>query len=801
MPRVAHNFRFFAGWLGELDGGGLEISGHREQVSWAPAGVTAVITPWNAPLMLATWRIAPALAAGNTVVAKPPEWAPLTASLLADITREAGLPDGVFNVVQGLGEEAGAPLAAHPDRRGRVHRRGRDRPPGRRGRGRAADPVSLELGGKSPLLVFADADLDLAVGHAVGQYDNAGQVCLAGTRLLVEEPVAEEFIAASPARRRPGAGRPAGRGHRHRPARHPRAPRAGRRLRPARGRGGRAPAARRRGQPGPRRAVYQPTLLAGAEPGTEILTEEVFGPVLTLQTFTGEDEAVALANGTRYGLAATLVTGDPGRAERVAARLRAGTVWVNCFFVRDLRAPFGGTGHSGIGREGGTWSFDFYGDVKNTVFAGQGRRPVKPQAPGRHAASAASRRRGPASPRRQTARLRHDQAKCQTARLRRDAPRGRQRNEAAWVRWSARACSPTSRRSCSRTSSGRSSTTARTSRWSPGWSGCVRGLRDARLRHRRGPRFTLGHDRGVRRHRPQRAGLFTSEELPRGMCRRPYDFPGDPEFAPDRRAGGPARYLDHRDRRPLPADLLRDHQPLGLPRPRSAGKRWISMGICQTGDTEDFLRLVGPSATRSQSDRRAAHRVRRPVAHVLAAAQLRDHEAAASSTSSPPRPRRRRRADRLVRPGDHARVLDTMPEFYRFKPEARFGHYLMMIGALGEGADAPGRQYGEYENSVGTGQVHLWFDRPRGGFVPEAKWNRGRSCQRAGCLRSRPIEAADGEYRRILLTGRRQVAARARLVAGDGRGVGVEGAVHLPPVVPTQDHAVHLNYRSRVDEL
>jgi len=115
MPRVAHNFRFFAGWLGRLDGGNLEISGHREQVSWDPAGVTAVITPWNAPLMLATWRIAPALAAGNTVVAKPPEWAPLTASLLADITREAGLPDGVFNVVQGLGAEAGAPLAAHPD--------------------------------------------------------------------------------------------------------------------------------------------------------------------------------------------------------------------------------------------------------------------------------------------------------------------------------------------------------------------------------------------------------------------------------------------------------------------------------------------------------------------------------------------------------------------------------------------------------------------------------------------------------------------------------------------------------------
>jgi 5-carboxymethyl-2-hydroxymuconic-semialdehyde dehydrogenase len=374
MPRVAHNFRFFADWLGKLDGGGLEINGHREQVSWAPAGVTAVITPWNAPLMLATWRIAPALAAGNTVVLKPPEWAPLTASLLADITKEAGLPDGVFNVVQGLGAEAGAALAGHPDiarlaftgsvRTGRLVAAAA---------GANLTPVSLELGGKSPLLVFADADLDLAVKHAVGQYDNAGQVCLAGTRLLVEQSVAAEFT---------------------------------RRFIETAG-------ALRQGDPrddetdiGPnitqehveridgfvQRAIadraqvllgggvnrelgglyYQPTLLANVLPGQEIVTEEVFGPVLTLQTFTRESEAVALANSTSYGLAATMFTGDEARAERVSAQLTAGTVWVNCFFVRDLRAPFGGAGLSGIGREGGNWSFDFYCDVKNTVYSGQG---------------------------------------------------------------------------------------------------------------------------------------------------------------------------------------------------------------------------------------------------------------------------------------------------------------------------------------------------------------------------------------------------------------------------------------------
>jgi 5-carboxymethyl-2-hydroxymuconic-semialdehyde dehydrogenase len=376
MPRAAHNFRFFADWLGRLDAGDLEINGHREQVSWAPSGVTAVITPWNAPLMLATWRIAPALAAGNTVVAKPPEWAPLTASLLADITAEAGLPDGVFNVVQGTGAEAGAPLAAHPDL-ARVCFTG-SVATGRlvaAAAGAQLTPVSLELGGKSPLLVFADADLDLAVRHAVGQYDNAGQVCLAGTRLLVDERIADDFTARfldAAAALRQGdprdddtdMGPNITRAHLERVGGFVRrAVAAG--ARPLLGGTVNADLGG---------LYYRPTLLAGAKPGSEILTEEVFGPVLTLQTFSGEDEAVALANSTRYGLAATMFTGDHDRAERVSARLVAGTVWVNCFFVRDLRAPFGGAGLSGIGREGGTWSFDFYGDVKNTVYAPEGWR-------------------------------------------------------------------------------------------------------------------------------------------------------------------------------------------------------------------------------------------------------------------------------------------------------------------------------------------------------------------------------------------------------------------------------------------
>jgi 5-carboxymethyl-2-hydroxymuconic-semialdehyde dehydrogenase len=374
MPRAAQNFRFFADWLGQLDGGDLEIGGHREQVSWAPSGVTAVITPWNAPLMLATWRIAPALAAGNTVVAKPPEWAPLTASLLADITRDAGLPDGVFNVVQGLGREAGAPLAAHPGL-ARVCFTG-SVATGREvaaAAGAQLTPASLELGGKSPLLVFADADLDLAVRHAVGQYDNAGQVCLAGTRLLVAEPVAEEFLArflASAATLRQGDPRHEATDIGPNITREHLA-RVDGFVRRAIAAGAR-PLLGGAVNPDLGGLYYQPTLLADALPGAEILTEEVFGPVLTVQTFADEAEAIALANSTRYGLAATVFTGDRARASRICAQLVAGTVWVNCFFVRDLRAPFGGARQSGIGREGGTWSFDFYGDVKNTVYAPEG---------------------------------------------------------------------------------------------------------------------------------------------------------------------------------------------------------------------------------------------------------------------------------------------------------------------------------------------------------------------------------------------------------------------------------------------
>jgi aminomuconate-semialdehyde/2-hydroxymuconate-6-semialdehyde dehydrogenase len=376
MPRVAMNFRFFADWLLQLDHADFDVRGHRNHVSYDPSGVAAIITPWNAPLMLGTWRIAPALAAGCTVVYKPPEWAPLTASLLADITAEAGLPAGVFNVVQGIGREAGAALAAHP---GISRMSFTGSVPTARTIAKAAGenlvPLSFELGGKSPFIVFADCDFDLAVTTAVGQFDNAGQVCLAGTRLLIEESIRDRFVEAflekakkirqgDPRDETVDIGPQISRPHFERVDGFvQRAKAAG--MKPVLGGG---PNADLGG------LYYRPTLFLDPAANSEILRDEVFGPVLCLQSFKTEEQAIIMANDTEYGLAAVVMTGDQPRAQRVTDAVDAGLVWNNCFFVRDLRQAFGGNGKSGIGREGGTWSFDFYCNVKNSVFAPNGWR-------------------------------------------------------------------------------------------------------------------------------------------------------------------------------------------------------------------------------------------------------------------------------------------------------------------------------------------------------------------------------------------------------------------------------------------
>jgi 5-carboxymethyl-2-hydroxymuconic-semialdehyde dehydrogenase len=375
MPRVAMNIRFFAEWaINDLHHPEFETRGHSNNISWDPAGVAALITPWNAPLMLATWKIGPALASGDTVILKPAEWTPLSASFFADLTKQAGIPDGVFNVVQGFGKEAGAALVAHPGI-ARISFTG-SVPTAKVIARAAADnltPVSLELGGKSPCVVLEDADVDLAVELAVEQYDNAGQVCLSGTRILVHENIAEEFalkfkekasqiIQGDPRDEATQIGPQIHQVHFERVKGFvDRAKDSGANIvmggEPNSDLGG---------------LYFRPTLVMNPDPTSEIVTSEVFGPVLCLQTFKTDEEAIEMANSTEFGLAAILVSGNRARADKVAKELVAGTIWVNCFFVRDLRAPFGGSKKSGIGREGGNWSFDFYADIKNTVVSPNG---------------------------------------------------------------------------------------------------------------------------------------------------------------------------------------------------------------------------------------------------------------------------------------------------------------------------------------------------------------------------------------------------------------------------------------------
>ncbi|HET9094286.1 MAG TPA: aldehyde dehydrogenase family protein [Solirubrobacteraceae bacterium] len=363
IHRAAANFRNYADLAAAYEERDWHSKGTWNRVQRMPAGPAAVITPWNAPFMLSTWKVAPALAAGCPVVLKPAEWSPLSCSLLADLTQQAGFPPGVFNVLQGVGEEVGAALVEHPLLR-RISFTGSPETARHIGVAAAGNlvPFTGELGGKGPLIVFDDADLDAAAAKAAGQYDDAGQVCLAGTRLLVQEGIREAFLERFHAAvDRHVLGDPRDPRTTVSPLIHPdhlervdgfvqRALAAGDTL----VRGGR----RREG------LLYEPTLFQPRSNEAEIVQREVFGPVLTFQTFADEEEAVALANSTPYGLSGIVYTGSMGRADRVGRAVRAGIVWVNTFLVRDLTAPFGGIGISGIGREGGNYALDFYSDLK-----------------------------------------------------------------------------------------------------------------------------------------------------------------------------------------------------------------------------------------------------------------------------------------------------------------------------------------------------------------------------------------------------------------------------------------------------
>ena len=365
IHRGAENFRNYADLATAYEGRRWSSKGTDNFVERMPAGPAVVITPWNAPWLLSTWKLAPALAAGNTAILKPAEWAPLSASILADLAAEAGLPPGALNVVQGIGEEVGAALVG--DRRvRRISFTGSPETARHIGVAAARNivPFTAELGGKGPFVVFADANLDAAAKKAAGQYDDSGQVCLAGTRLLVEETVAAEFLDLFHAytdKHVLGDSRNAA--TTISPMIHPdhlarvegfvsRSREAGDEIL----RGG-----ERWKHDG---LWYEPTLIAPKDNYSEVVQREVFGPVLTFQTFSDETEAVTMANSTEYGLSGIVYTGSEERAHRVGSGIRAGTIWVNTFLVRDLTAPFGGCRISGIGREGGDYALDFHSDLK-----------------------------------------------------------------------------------------------------------------------------------------------------------------------------------------------------------------------------------------------------------------------------------------------------------------------------------------------------------------------------------------------------------------------------------------------------
>jgi aminomuconate-semialdehyde/2-hydroxymuconate-6-semialdehyde dehydrogenase len=369
VARSAWNIRFFADHarMATADAYPMD-SGHLAYTRYDPAGVVVAISPWNFPLMLSTWKVAPALAWGNTVVLKPAEDTPVSATLLARLAVEAGLPPGVLNVVHGYGPDSvGSALTANPDV-------DRITFTGESGTGKVISaaaavnltPVSLELGGKGANLVFDDADLDNAVHWAVEAiFRNAGQVCLAGSRLYVQRGVYEEFVrrykAAAEALvigdpKDPGtqfSGALASREHHAKVAGYLDADALA---------GGTIVT----GGLGAGWGIA-PTIIADAPAGARVSREEIFGPVVVATPFDTEEEAIALANGTRYGLNAMVFTENLSRAHRVAGQLRAGTVWVNCFFIRDLRAPFGGVGDSGVGREGGDFSREFFTEPKAVV--------------------------------------------------------------------------------------------------------------------------------------------------------------------------------------------------------------------------------------------------------------------------------------------------------------------------------------------------------------------------------------------------------------------------------------------------
>ncbi|HEY8417855.1 MAG TPA: aldehyde dehydrogenase [Limnochordales bacterium] len=378
IERAAANIRFFADFAAMLPSEAYPMeNGYINYVLRHPVGVAGLITPWNVPLLLETWKIGPALAFGNTVVLKPAEWTPLGAWKLSQLAQEAGLPPGVFNVVHGFGpDSAGEFLTRHPDVN-MISFTG-ETTTGQIIMANAAPTLkrlSFELGGKGANIIFADVDLERAVEVSVrAGFFNQGEFCLAGPRVFVERSLYDRFLEAYVERVRairvgdpmdPETQMGALINHEHLDRVMGFVERAvkegaqivtgGRRLE--------LPGALRGG------SFMEPTVIVGVGPQDEICQREVFGPVVTVAPFDDEAEVIKWANGTQYGLSAVVQTRDVHRAHRVAAQLQVGTVWVNDFFVRDLRVPFGGMKFSGIGREGGHYSLEVFTEATNICIA------------------------------------------------------------------------------------------------------------------------------------------------------------------------------------------------------------------------------------------------------------------------------------------------------------------------------------------------------------------------------------------------------------------------------------------------